>query len=149
MSEPFECLLRVRYGDADAQGVVFNARWGDFVDAVATEFFCALFEKERAKELPETQLVRQEFVWRSPARFDDVLVARARVLRVGDTSFTTRTEFYREGEAPLLMAAETTYVAVDPSVWRKRSLTEPERARLAEGAAGRRCDLSGARRAPR
>jgi len=27
---PFRFLLRVRYGEVDAQKIVFNARWGDW-----------------------------------------------------------------------------------------------------------------------
>jgi len=36
---PFRLLLRVRYGECDAQQVVFNARYGDYVDVAATEFY--------------------------------------------------------------------------------------------------------------
>src|SRR5262245_38413749 len=35
---PFRFLLRVRYGEVDAQKVVFNARWGDYVDLAVTEY---------------------------------------------------------------------------------------------------------------
>ena len=40
---PFRLLLRVRYGECDAQQVVFNARYGDYVDVAATEFYRAVF----------------------------------------------------------------------------------------------------------
>ena len=43
MSTPFTLLLRVRYGECDAQQVVFNARYGFYIDVAATEFYRALF----------------------------------------------------------------------------------------------------------
>ena len=40
--DPFRFLFRVRYGECDAQAIVFNARWGDYVDIAVTEFARAL-----------------------------------------------------------------------------------------------------------
>ena len=39
---PFRYYLRVRYGECDAQKVVFNARYADYVDLAAVEFLRAL-----------------------------------------------------------------------------------------------------------
>ena len=39
----FTLLLRVRYGECDAQQVVFNPRYADYVDVAATEYFRTLF----------------------------------------------------------------------------------------------------------
>ena len=35
----FTLLLRVRYGECDAQQVVFNARYADYIDIALTEYF--------------------------------------------------------------------------------------------------------------
>lgn len=43
MTSPFEFRLRVRYGECDAQGVVFNARYGDYVDIAVNEYIRTLF----------------------------------------------------------------------------------------------------------
>ena len=43
MPSPFEFRLRVRYGECDAQGVVFNARYGDYVDIAVNEYIRTLF----------------------------------------------------------------------------------------------------------
>lgn len=32
MSQPFRIYIRVRYQECDSQHVVFNARYGDFID---------------------------------------------------------------------------------------------------------------------
>ena len=41
MAQPFEFLFRVRYDECDPQGVVFNARYGDYIDLALTEFMRA------------------------------------------------------------------------------------------------------------
>ncbi len=40
---PFRFRFRVRYGECDAQGVVFNARYADFVDIAVNEYIRKLF----------------------------------------------------------------------------------------------------------
>src|SRR5687768_9142235 len=40
---PFRFLFRVRYGECDQQNIVFNARWGDYIDIACTEYLRALF----------------------------------------------------------------------------------------------------------
>ena len=42
MREPFRFRFRVRYNECDAQQVVFNARYADYVDLAMTEFMRAL-----------------------------------------------------------------------------------------------------------
>ncbi len=42
MVNPFCFRFRVRYNECDAQHVVFNARYGDYVDIAMTEFMRAL-----------------------------------------------------------------------------------------------------------
>jgi acyl-CoA thioesterase FadM len=49
---PFRYLLRVRYGECDAQKIVYNARYGDYVDLAATEFLRAIWGKRTANGTP-------------------------------------------------------------------------------------------------
>ena len=39
--KPFRYFVRVRYQDCDSQHVVFNARYGDYIDLAVTEFLAA------------------------------------------------------------------------------------------------------------
>ena len=41
MSQRFRYYVRVRYQDCDAQHVVFNARYGDYIDLACFEFLRA------------------------------------------------------------------------------------------------------------
>ena len=90
----FRVRIRVRYGECDAQGIVFNARWGDYVDIGATEYLRALFGSGPGNEL-DMRLVKQTTEWRSPARYDDLVDIHVRTVKIGTTSFTLGTRFVR------------------------------------------------------
>jgi acyl-CoA thioester hydrolase len=135
VSEPFRLLLRVRYGECDAQGIVFNARWGDYVDIASTEYSRALFGGvDPAATGLDWRLVKQTIEWRAPARYDDVLDIRVRTKHVGTTSFTLATELRRLGEEAILAQVETVCVMVDPSTGVKMEIPEAARTALESGA---------------
>jgi len=139
----FRYYLRVRYGECDAQKVVFNARYGDYVELGVTEFMRALgFGAELASAEIDYQLVKQTLEWKAPARFDDVLELRVRTLHLGNTSFTMGVSFRRAGDETLLASAETVYVLVDHAL-RKKSLPDTLREALQRGAPGRSSDHAG------
>ena len=136
MSEPFCYCLRVRYGECDGQKVVFNARYGDYVDLASTEYFRALgFGAEIVDGRLDYQLVRQTTEWKAAARFDDVLAASVSTTGIGTTSFTLTVEFRRRGEDRLLVRSETVYVTVTPALT-KTPLPDDFRAALERGAPG-------------
>ena len=100
-ADPFRCLLRVRYGECDAQGVVFNPRYGEYVEVVVTEFVRALgFGDDFVAGRLDYQLVRQTIEWRAPARFDDVIAAGVRAVHIGNTSFRLGVDFARADGSP-------------------------------------------------
>ena len=71
MTAPFRYYTRVRYQDCDAQHVVFNARYGDYVDLAITEFLRASFpERDPFDGSLEIQVVRQLIEWKAPGRTD-------------------------------------------------------------------------------
>ncbi len=89
MTLPFRYYTRVRYQDCDAQNVVFNARYGDYVDLAVTEFLRASFPgRDPFDGSLEVQVVRQLIEWKAPARFNDVLEISVRASRIGTTSVT-------------------------------------------------------------
>lgn len=130
----FRYYLRVRYGECDAQKVVFNARWGDYVDVAMGEFLRTLgYGAELASGELDFQLVKQTTEWRAPARFDDVLEATVRAGRLGNTSVILLTGFRISGKPDLIVTVETVYVLVDASL-SKRALPDELRERLQRGA---------------
>ena len=141
MKRPFRYYLRVRYQECDAQRVVFNARYGDYIDLASFEFLRAALPAPEAlfDGRFETQTVRQVVEWKAPARFDDVLEVCVRTTRVGATSFTLSYEIRRAGAEKVLVTCETVYVHVD-AAYRKRPIAPEMRAALQEGAAGKSID---------
>lgn len=142
---PFRYRFRVRYNECDAQRVVFNARYADYVDLAMTEFMRALgcgYVDLLARGL-DNQVVRLVLDWRAPARFDDVLEARVRVARLGRTSFTLAHEIAHADSGDLLCIAEAVYVLMTTEPFAKTPLPDDLRAALADGAGGALIDQSG------
>ena len=138
---PFRYYLRVRYIECDAQKVVFNSRYSEYVDVGINEFLRAAGVLGDFITGPlDFQLVKQTVEWKAPARFDQVLELRIAATRLGTTSFTIGTEFRVAGEERVIVTVETIYVLVDGKTLTKLPLTDALRAALQEGAAGRVTD---------
>lgn len=138
MAQPFTLLLRVRYGECDAQQVVFNARYGDYIDVAATEFYRALFGSYQAllDRGLDSQVVRMSTDWSSPARFDDVLELRVQTLRLGTTSYSLQVDILQHAEQRLVARSEITYVMVDAQTFGKVAIPDDLRAQFERGAPG-------------
>lgn len=140
----FRYFLRVRYGECDAQKVVFNARYADYVDLAAAEWLRALgFEHELQSGELDYQLVKQTIEWKAPARYDQVIEASVAAKHIGNTSFTLATEFRIAGDERIIATAETVYVHVDTKTLSKRSLPQSWREAFERGAAGAVVDHAG------
>jgi len=145
MTAKFRYYLRVRYQDCDAQHVVFNARYGDYIDLACSEFLRAALPSPRDvfDGTFESQTVRQVVEWKVPARFDDVLEISVWASRIGTTSFTLSFELRRASDGTLLVSSETVYVHVDPKSFGKRGIEAKMRAALEAGARGKTTDHAG------
>jgi acyl-CoA thioester hydrolase len=142
--KPFTYYLRVRYGECDAQKVVFNSRYSEYVDVGINEFLRAAGVLGDFITGPlDFQLVKQTVEWKAPARFDQVLELRIAATRLGTTSFTIGTEFRVAGEERVMVTVETIYVLVDGKTLTKLQLPDAIRVALQEGAAGRVTDHAG------
>ena len=137
MIDAFQLLLRVRYSECDAQGIVFNARWAEYVDVAAGEFSRALFGAiDPTQTGTDWKLVKQTLEWKASGRYDDVLDVRVRCVRVGTTSFTLATEFRRHPDDAVLVTAETVYVLIHPALGTKRRVPDQQRIAFERGAPG-------------
>jgi acyl-CoA thioester hydrolase len=144
MTDPFRYYLRVRYGECDAQRVVFNPRWADYVDVGSVEFFRALgFAEGLASGAFDYQLVKLTLEWKAPARFDQVIELSIYATHLGNTSFTVVTEFRIAGREEVICRAETIYVNVDPKTLTKLPLSPEVRTALESGAPGKIADHAG------
>lgn len=144
MPKPFCYYVRVRYGECDAQRVVFNARYGDYVDLATTEFLGALgFREHVISGDVDYQVVKQTLEWKAPARFDQVLELAVRAKHLGTTSFTLLTEFRVAGTDAVSVTVETVYVLVDARTLTKTALPPELRTAFEKGAPGVQVDHAG------
>lgn len=137
-SSPFTLLLRVRYGECDAQHVVFNARYGDYADIAMTEFLRALvggYDKLLAAGI-DTQVVRLATDFRSPARFDEVLAITVETSSIGNTSFTLTMQMALHPSGRAVATTTASYVMVTAKTHQKMRVPEDIRNLLHSGAPG-------------
>lgn len=106
--------LRVRYGECDPQGMVFNAHYLAYFDIAITELLRAAFGSYQALVDRGVDMVVAEAQARyhRPAHFDDELALEVEVTRLGTTSITTGYRVLRDEE--LLVDGTLRHVVVDP-----------------------------------
>ena len=124
MCAPFVHELRVRYGECDPQGIVFNANYLMYFDVAFTELWRAAIGpwQEMVERGVDAVVAEANARFRAPARFDDVLELRAQVTRLGTTSVTTRIDVMRDGQ--LLVEGRLQHVCVDARTWKKTELPD-------------------------
>lgn len=145
MAADFRFRHRVRYGECDPQQVVFNARYGDFIDIGITEYLRHLLDGIHglnARGL-DMMVVKQTKEWRAPARFDDVLEQSIRTGRIGTTSFSILTDFARLPDGAPVMNAETVYVMTMFGAPEKRAIPADIISLLRNGVPDRLVDHAG------
>ena len=118
VAAPLACKLRVRFGECDPQGVVFNAHFLAYFDIGMTELFRAAFGTlggyQAMVERSGLDFVVAEagLRYHRPAHFDDELTVEIAITRLGTTSMITSYRVLRDGE--LLVDGTLRHVLVDP-----------------------------------
>jgi acyl-CoA thioester hydrolase len=121
---PFVHELRVRYGECDPQGIVFNANYLLYFDVAFTELWREAVGpwQDMAARGVEVVVGEATLHFRSPARFDDMLRLELEVSRLGTTGITTDVSVMRDGE--LLVEGRLRHVCVDAETIAKRELPD-------------------------
>ena len=101
--------VRVRYGECDQQGVVFNAHYLAYVDDALEEWFEARLPPEQRGSF-DVMLKKATVEWTSPARYRETITMDVHVARWGNTSFDVVVDG-RVGERPSFTAT-VVYVSV-------------------------------------
>jgi acyl-CoA thioester hydrolase len=114
--------LRVRYGECDPQGIVFNANYLLYFDVAFTELWREAVGpwSSMVERGVDAVVAEVNTRFRAPARFDDVIQLRARIVRLGTTSLTTEIDVVRDGE--VLVEGRLRHVFVDVSTWAKTEM---------------------------
>jgi acyl-CoA thioester hydrolase len=131
MATDFVHRLRVRFGECDPQGVVFNANYLLYLDVAFTELW-----RERLGGYAEmigrgidVMLVQSNLSYRRAARADDLIDVRLRVAALGTTSVTMEAAVERDGE--MLVEGTLVHVFVDTVLLEKTAIPADVRALLA------------------
>ena len=121
MDFPVIYRRRVRYSDADAQQIVFNANYAVYLDDCLTDYMEAagLGIAELPPKGYEMVLRRMELDFLGSGRINDGLCVGLRFVRIGRTSLTANGAVWVEGspDAPLVTAVAT-HVMVDATHFR-------------------------------
>jgi acyl-CoA thioester hydrolase len=126
--------LRVRYGECDPQGIVFNANYLLYFDVAFTEYWRDRIGPwdDMAQFGVDAVVAEANLRFHGPARFDDVLALEVTTEELGTTSTTTRVDIRRDGE--LLVECRLRHVFVDRQTWSKTEMPAAIRERLAAPA---------------
>jgi acyl-CoA thioester hydrolase len=130
VGEPFVHTLRVRYGECDAQGVVFNAHYLAYCDISITELWRAAFGSYHAVVERGVDIVVAEahLRFRAPARFDEELTLEISIARLGQTSIHSRHLIRHDGRT--LVEASLRHVLVELPGLTKTEIPDWARAAL-------------------
>jgi acyl-CoA thioester hydrolase len=117
--------LRVRWAEADMQGIVFNGHYLTYFDVAFTEYWRATrlpSPLEQAKEGREMFARKATVEYLSPARFDDVLDIGVRCAGFGRSSVRFVMEIFL-GEQHVI-SGELVYVYADTAA--RKSVPLPD-----------------------
>lgn len=130
MERPFRHELRVRYGECDPQGIVFNANYLLYFDVAFTELWRAAVGPwlEMVQEGHDAVVAESHLRFLAPARFDDSITLAAGITRLGSTSITTEIDVVRGDD--LLVAGRLRHVCVSTRRWKKAPLPDHIRSGL-------------------
>jgi acyl-CoA thioester hydrolase len=110
-----EHRLRVRYGETDQMGVVHHANYLLYLEESRTALMAARGCSYAAFERSGWALpVRKaELRFRSPARYEDELVVRTWVEKLGPASVTFASEVWREADRTLIASGAIELACID------------------------------------
>jgi acyl-CoA thioester hydrolase len=106
--------LRVRWGECDMQGIVFNPHYMMYFDVAFTEYWRVLglpYPEAFLADGCDTFMVASAVNYRDAARFDDEIDIWVRTAYFGTTSFRMAFSILREGG--VLVDGTATYVVGD------------------------------------
>lgn len=122
----FSTEVRVRLSETDAIGIVFHSNFFVYMDVARVDYLRNLNLADYNRPIKEfhSVMVNTACDFVSPARFDDLLVVKARISRIGHSSFTFEFLIYNKRENRLVAVGETTQVVLDEGGWKPKPVPE-------------------------
>ena len=119
----FHTPIRVRWMECDAQGIVFNGAYMDYLEVGQSEYFRNLgfsIYLVGQRGYFDTAVVKTVLEFKAPARVDQMLELHARVAAIGTTSLTLEVEIYPQDSEQLLTTIQAVYVGFTPETGETR-----------------------------
>ena len=116
--------VRVRYAETDQMGVVYHANYLVWFEVGRVEFMRQLGLNYKAMEVEEQcgiAVVEATARYRAPARYDDELIVRTRLMAARGAVIKFSYEVVRAEDAVLLCEGHTVHVVVGKDM-KKRTL---------------------------
>lgn len=113
MSKSFDFLVRVRYAETDKMGVVYYGNYYIYFEIGRAEYMRNLGIDYKRMEIEDDSLIvvaESKCRYRRPARYDDLLRIRTRVLSVKRRTIHFGYEILRDETSELLAEGETIHV---------------------------------------
>lgn len=129
----FACPVRVRYSEVDRQEIVYYSRYLEYVDVAFTEYFRAVgfgYQELVEQHGFDPSVVEATLEYRRPARFDDLLHVRARVVAIGHASLRMEFEIGREGNGEAVASVQIVYVNFNKANQTSRPVPDSIRRRV-------------------
>jgi len=126
-----EIRVRVRYADTDTMQVVYYANYFVWFETGRIELLRSrgMVYRDFEKTGSYIPVVEAGAIYKAPARFDDELMIRTRVARMGNSSMRFENEVYKLPEMELLCTGHTVHVLVGAD-GRSRPIPEEIRSKL-------------------
>lgn len=131
----FETKLRVRYAETDQMGVVYHSNYIVWFEVGRVDVLRELGFSYREMESDGTALavVDARCRYKVPARYDDVILLRTRLLNVRGALVHFGYEVIRNEDGVLLAEGETTHLVIDREM-KRTSMPEKYLGPLLEAA---------------
>lgn len=120
------CNVRVRYGEVDQQGIVYNGHYGSYADLAFCEFLREKgykYSDLSCKYDSEICHRKSTYEFFGSAYADDLVEVGLKVVQIGNRSFTIGFEFRRAGEEELIVYSEVVFVGYDTETRTSTPLT--------------------------
>ncbi len=116
----YKSEIRVRFGETDLQGVVYNAEFLVYFDAAQADYFrhLGLPLQDMRGRGHDIVIVDIGVQFKAPAYFDEMLEVFARISNIGHSSLEMEYEVLEKESGRTVATSRATYVIVDPTTGR-------------------------------
>ncbi len=131
----FHTSLRVRWMECDAQGIVYNGSYMDYLEVGQAEYYRNLgfsIYKIAERGYFDTAVVKVTLEFKAPARVEDMLDIYVRISRMGNSSIAMDMEIYIQGGDRLIATGQAIYVGYDAATVSARPVPPDIRELVAE-----------------